>query len=168
MGCGTLNTGACHGDKRKRKTFVHAWVDFDNVSSMSMHSSILTRSTAMQTECLLHEPTGFGTFSASEWELSPEHSLMLPVQPGDVLQATQGTVWITIDGDVRDILLARGELHTATENAQLRLSGFDEPRVKVLSHRPVQARAWRDAQGWRHWLPLAQAWAHRRLAPLAL
>jgi hypothetical protein len=132
-----------------------------------MRSSNLYRSTAMPTDCLLSTP-GFGPFTASEWELSPEHSLMLPVQPGDLLQSTRGTVWITVDGDPRDTLLATGDLHTVGESAVLRLSGFDEPRVKVLSRRPVQARAWRDTQGWRHWLPMARAWAHRRLQATAV
>ncbi|MBX3608682.1 MAG: DUF2917 domain-containing protein [Hydrogenophaga sp.] len=121
----------------------------------------------MSTACLLPH-TGFGPFTASEWQLSPEHSLMLPVQPGDLLQSTQGTVWITVDGDPRDTLLATGDVHTVCENAVLRLSGFDAPRVKVLSRKPVQARVWRDTQGWSHWLPMARAWAHRRLQAGAL
>ncbi len=40
-------------------------------------------------------------------------------------------------------------------------AGFG-PFLKVLGRQPVQARAWRDSQGWRHWLPMARAWAHRR------
>lgn len=116
----------------------------------------------MSPHCLFQHP-GFGPFNINEWSLSPEHSLMLPVQPGDVLQSVHGTVWITVDGHPRDTLLAPGEVHTVGESAVLRLSGFDAPRVKVLSRRTVQARPWRDTRGWRHWLPMARAWAHRRL-----
>jgi hypothetical protein len=127
-----------------------------------MGGSNLYRSTAMPIDCLIQH-AGFGPFTVSEWDLSPEHSLMLPVQPGDLVQSIQGTVWITIDGHPRDTLLANGDLHTVSESAVLRLSGFDAPRVKVLSRQPVQAHVWRDMQGWRHWLPMARAWARRRL-----
>lgn len=121
----------------------------------------------MPTDCLLQDP-GLGPCVASEWELSPEHSLMLPVQPGDLVQSTRGTVWITVDGDPHDVLLANGELHTVSDSAVLRLSGFDDPRVKVISRRPLQARVWHDTKGWRHWLPMARDWAHRRLASAPL
>lgn len=121
----------------------------------------------MTTDCLLQH-ADFGPFSAGEWDLSPEHTLMLPVQPGDLLQSVHGTVWITVDGDPHDTLLANGDLHTITTSAVLRLSGFDAPRVKVLSRHPLQARAWRETQGWRHWLPMARAWAHRRLESATL
>ena len=116
----------------------------------------------MSTVCLLSHADP-GPFLASEWDLSPDHSLLLPVQPGDLLQALQGTVWITVDGDPRDLLLARGELHIVARAATLYLSGFDAPRLKLLSRRAVQADPWRDAPGWRHWLLWASGWARRRL-----
>ena len=45
-----------------------------------MGGSNLYRSTAMPLDCLIQH-AGFGPFTVSEWDLSPEHSLMLPVQP---------------------------------------------------------------------------------------
>ena len=57
--------------------------DLDNVSTASMGSSNLYRSTAMPIDCLIPH-AGFGPFTVSEWDLSPEHSLMLPVQPGSI------------------------------------------------------------------------------------
>lgn len=120
----------------------------------------------MSTVCLLSH-AGTGPFVASEWDLSPDHSLLLPVQPGDLLQALQGTVWITVDGDPRDLLLARGELHTVTDAATLRLSGFDAPRLKLLSRHAVQAQPAHGAPGWRHWLAWAGQWARRRFEAAA-
>lgn len=115
----------------------------------------------MNSFCFLSH-AGSAPLVASDWDLSPEHSLMLPVQPGDLLQALRGTVWITIDGDPRDLMLGCGDLHTVTQEAVLRVSGFDAPRLKLLSRRPVQAQPLHVARGWRDWLAWAATWAQRR------
>lgn len=112
----------------------------------------------MPTVCL-SRPKHFGLLSASEWALSSLQTLLLPVQRGDVLQALQGTVWITVDGQPQDLFLRGAETHTVVEDTRLHISGFDGPRLKVLSQRPLQVFQQREVSGWRNWLRKARFWA---------
>ena len=86
----------------------------------------------MSIVCLSHA-NDFGLFSASEWTLLPYKTIQLQVQRGDILQSLQGTVWITVDGQRQDLLLSVSDMHTVAEDAVLRVSGFDESRLMVVS-----------------------------------
>lgn len=111
----------------------------------------------MSTVCLSHT-NQFGLLSASEWTLSPLQTLLIPVQRGDLLQALQGTVWITLHGQPQDLFLSGAETHTMSQDALLHISGFDEPRFKVISQRPLRTLQCGDVSGWRSWLLKARFW----------
>lgn len=112
----------------------------------------------MSIVCLSHA-IDFGLYSASEWKLLPDKTFQLQVQRGDILQSLQGTVWITVRGQRQDLLLSGSDMHTVTEDAVLRISGFDESRLMVLSHRPVQMIDQHEASGWRNCLRTMRSWA---------
>jgi len=44
----------------------------------------------------------------------------------------------------------------------LRVSGFDESRLMVLSHRPVQMIEKHEVLGWHNWLRTMGSWALQR------
>ena len=115
----------------------------------------------MSIVCLSHA-NDFGLFSASEWTLLPYKTIQLQVQRGDILQSLQGTVWITVDGQRQDLLLCVSDKHTVAEDAVLRVSGFDESRLMVLSHRPVQMIEKHEVLGWHNWLRTMGSWALQR------
>lgn len=115
----------------------------------------------MSIVCLSHA-NDFGLFSASEWTLLPYKTIQLQVQRGDILQSLQGTVWITVDGQRQDLLLSVSDMHTVAEDAVLRVSGFDESRLMVLSHLPVQIIERHEVSGWHNWLRTMGSWALQR------
>jgi hypothetical protein len=69
----------------------------------------------MSTVCLSHT-NHFGLLSASEWTLLPLQTLLIPVQRGDLLQALQGTVWITLHGQPQDLGRAGDGVYTTNGN----------------------------------------------------
>ncbi|PKO65820.1 MAG: hypothetical protein CVU22_18205 [Betaproteobacteria bacterium HGW-Betaproteobacteria-16] len=111
----------------------------------------------MSTVCLSH-PDHFGLLIAREWALSPMQTLLLPLKRGDLLQSLQGTIWITVDGQRQDLFLSGSETHTVAEDARLHISGFDKPRLKVLSQCPLQVLQQREISGWRTWPRKARFW----------
>jgi hypothetical protein len=115
----------------------------------------------MSIVCLSHA-NDFGLLSASEWTLLPDKTIQLQVQRGDILQSLQGTVWITVDGQRQDLLLSVSDMHTVAEDAVLRVSGFDESRLMVLSHLPVQMIEKHEVSGWHNWLRTMGSWALQR------
>ena len=49
--------------------------------------------------------------------------LSLALQAGDQLRSERGTVWVTIDGQLQDILLAPGETYAVQQTGALNVSG---------------------------------------------
>jgi Protein of unknown function (DUF2917) len=62
------------------------------------------------------------------------------------LQVTAGTLWLTVDGEPDDRLLARGDRLDLPRGARALLQALDTP-ARALVH---------DAPDW--WQPLADAW----------
>jgi hypothetical protein len=68
--------------------------------------------------------------------------LRLALARGDHVRADAGTVWITIDGRVEDIVLGAGEVYTAPEDVAVNATGLNAGRLTVLGHRPLR---WQQA-----------------------
>lgn len=81
--------------------------------------------------------------------------LSLPLQAGDQLRGERGTVWVTIDGQLQDILLEAGQTYQvpaagAHNVTALKLSALDTACVSVLGRAPLTWRRARPeaAHGW--------------------
>lgn len=59
------------------------------------------------------------------------------VLPGDRLRSDCGTVWITIDGEQRDLLVEAGQVHTVDEAARLHVSALHVARLVVIGRAPA-------------------------------
>lgn len=86
----------------------------------------------------------------SEWRLSVEHSLQIGLRAGDVLRIQHGTVWLGADTAGKPLALNEGATYTASSDAVLLMTGSDDPRVMVLSGRPVTVSVRADYGAWRY------------------
>jgi hypothetical protein len=82
------------------------------------------------------------------FELHPRAPLRLRVDAGRHISAVAGTAWITIDGDLRDIILEPGDTHAFERPAHVMVQALGgdaqlvaEEGVEVESAHPV-ADAW--------------------------
>jgi hypothetical protein len=66
----------------------------------------------------------------------------------------QGTLWITHDGDVKDIVLERGQRYAADRNARMLVHALDAAELRLL-----------QAQGWAAPARVAASGKHARQAP---
>ncbi len=56
----------------------------------------------------------------------------LPARPGRSIECLSGSIWITQDGDLRDVVLAPGEAFAFDRRAEALLSAFADSRYLVL------------------------------------
>ena len=56
----------------------------------------------------------------------------LPVRVGRSVECLSGSIWITQDGDLRDIVLGPGEAFAFDRRTDALLSAFDDSRYIVL------------------------------------
>ena len=93
-----------------------------------------------------------------------EHDLLsVAVHPGDRLRGERGTVWITVDGELQDILLEPGQEHRVQQAGALNVSALHGACVSVLGALPL---AWRRVRPQR-WGAGVAGWVQqlgRRLA----
>lgn len=82
-------------------------------------------------------------------EISPRSPLRLRVDTGRHLSAVAGTAWVTIDGDLRDIILEPGDTHAFERPSRVMVQAMGgdaritiEEGVEIESGHPV-ADAWR-------------------------
>ena len=89
--------------------------------------------------------------------IAARRGLRLKAARGATLRAVQGTLWVTIDNDVRDIVLDPGESFVVDSNRPLVVMPLGEcATVDVRSAVPAGARPPRGAGSW-----LAALWPRR-------
>jgi len=106
------------------------------------------------------------------WELASGEFVRLDGARGTTLRVTRGTLWLTQERDVRDIVLSAGDAFTIERSGITLVEALDSATVCVLAHfvDEVRVRARRAALGQRvsDWLhPVGAADADRRGAPSA-
>ena|SRR5688500_3398023 len=57
----------------------------------------------------------------------------LPDAAGIQIGCTEGTVWLTLDGDSRDIILEAGEVFAATEHRRALIYALQPSRISLVS-----------------------------------
>jgi hypothetical protein len=71
-------------------------------------------------------------------QLGAHDLLLLRLQAGDRLRSERGTAWITIDGDLQDIVLEPGQVHTVEATRAVNLSAFGAACVDVRGREPLR------------------------------
>jgi hypothetical protein len=96
--------------------------------------------------------------------LAARRGLRLKAARGATLRAVQGTLWVTIDNDVRDIVLDPGESFVVDSNHPLVVMPLgDCATVDVRSAAPARDRPERGAAAW-----LGALWRRGTVAQAAL
>ena len=82
------------------------------------------------------------------WQLAPGQTMRLDGARGTRLEVTRGTLWITLEHDVRDIVVERGSgftidrggltLAEAQSDTSVAIEGRDADRVYIGMHRSLR------------------------------
>ncbi len=62
----------------------------------------------------------------------------LELQPGDRLRSDCGTLWLTVDGEQRDVLVDVGQVHRAERAGIVNVSALRDGCLVVLSRQPLR------------------------------
>jgi hypothetical protein len=81
--------------------------------------------------------------------LEARHAMSLTDAVGAEVAVLKGHVWLTTDGDLRDIFLAPGEVHAIGRGGLTLINAVEPSVLHVQAPRPAQPR-------WKRWL--MKAW----------
>lgn len=101
----------------------------------------------------------------SAMTLGREDLIALELQPGDRLRSDCGTLWITVDGEQRDVLVEVGQVHRAERAGTVNVSALRDGCLVVLSRQPL--RWHRVGASGSNWLSRVSASFTQALATLA-
>ena len=85
-------------------------------------------------------------FSSSGVLLAKDQTLSLPDAAGVRVASQSGTVWITQDGDPRDIVLAPGESVVLERSTPTIVQAFEPALITIADPKPVRRTA--SGSGW--------------------
>lgn len=94
----------------------------------------------------------------SAMTLGREDLIALELQPGDRLRSDCGTLWLTVDGEQRDVLVEAGQVHRAERAGIVNVSALREACLVVLSRQPLR---------WHRVSAMGSGWLSRALAGLS-
>ncbi len=101
-------------------------------------------------------PCSSGWVSTS-MPLNAQRLLALSLQPGDQVRSTSGLVWITVDGEPRDIVLDVGERFVVSAAAVHQVSALGTACASVATRGPLRWQrvgADRGLRGFGRWRAL--------------
>jgi hypothetical protein len=75
------------------------------------------------------------------WELAPRELVKLDGARGTTLRVTRGTLWLTLEGDLRDIVLAAGDSFTIDRGGLTLIEAQNSATVCVLARYIDERRA---------------------------
>ena len=101
-------------------------------------------------------------FSSSGVLLAKDQTLSLPDAAGVRVASQSGTVWITQDGDPRDIVLAPGESVVLERSTPTIVQAFEAALITIADPAPVRRAA--SGGGWFGRLRVAAERLHARPA----
>ena len=103
------------------------------------------------------------------WDLAPGELVKLDGARGTALRVTRGVLWITLENDLRDIVLAAGDTFTIDREGLTLVEAQGAASVCVLARHAdeVRGRTQRPSLAARaaDWLAAASAGVARRSAP---
>jgi hypothetical protein len=74
------------------------------------------------------------------WELAPSELVRLDGARGTTLRVTRGTLWITLENDTRDIVLAAGDSYMIDRGGLTLVEAQSASTVCVLAHHAEESR----------------------------
>lgn len=74
------------------------------------------------------------------WELTPRETIQLDGARGTTLRVTRGMLWITMENDTRDIVLAAGDTFTIDRGGLTLVEAQSAATVCVLAHHVDEIR----------------------------
>lgn len=100
------------------------------------------------------------------WHLEVRQQALLDDAQGTTLRVARGTLWITLEGDTRDIILSTGEAFTIDRPGRTIVEAQDRSTVWVEAASGLRAVAHGIARRFVHWVRVAvKTAANRRYAP---
>jgi hypothetical protein len=104
------------------------------------------------------------------WELGSKELVELDGARGTTLRVTRGTLWLTQEGDPRDIVLEAGDAYTIESGGLTIIEAQEAATVCVLSHHIDEIHVRHEAKapsgGFRGWLrSVAEGSLSRRWVP---
>ena len=82
----------------------------------------------------------------TRFELSRRDLVALPAVSGQVVRCQRGLLWLTRDGDLRDILLAAGQRWCVKGGGQLVISALEDAAFSITTEEGAAVRAVSGAQ----------------------
>jgi hypothetical protein len=74
------------------------------------------------------------------WELAPSELVRLPEARGTTLRVTRGRLWITLENDMRDIVLEAGDSYVIDRGGLTLVEAQKASTVCVLARNPEESR----------------------------
>jgi hypothetical protein len=74
------------------------------------------------------------------WDLAPGELVQLDGARGTTLRVTRGTLWITLEDDVRDVVLAAGDTFTIDRGGLTLVEAQEKATVCVLARHVTELR----------------------------
>lgn len=104
------------------------------------------------------------------WDLAPGELVQLDGARGTTLRVTRGTLWITLENDVRDVVLAAGDTFTIDRGGLTLVEAQNKATVCVLARHVTELRRRGERRGiaatFARWLgSIGAADRDRRFAP---
>jgi hypothetical protein len=104
------------------------------------------------------------------WELAAGELIGLDGGRGTTLRVTRGTLWLTFEGDTRDVVLGVGDVFTVDRGGLTLIEAQDSATVCVMAHHVEELRlrdgrpsVWARVSGWLE--GVAVAGIERKWAP---
>jgi len=100
------------------------------------------------------------------WNLALRQQVLLDDAQGTTLRVARGTLWITLENDTHDVVIADGESFTIDRPGRTIVEAQDRATVWVEQRSAARAFARRVASRVLHWARAAARSAeHRRFVP---
>jgi hypothetical protein len=74
-----------------------------------------------------------------ELDLPHRAIFTVPDSDGIAIECERGSVWVTLDDDPRDIVLAAGERFTSTSHRRALVSALESSRIAIAVPRPAMS-----------------------------
>lgn len=100
------------------------------------------------------------------WQLAPREHVLLDDAQGTTLRVTRGTLWITLEHDLRDVVISAGDVFTVDRPGRTIVEAQSRATVRVDLHSRGRAILRGIVRRLDRWMrAAAKAAEHRRYVP---
>lgn len=94
-------------------------------------AELVSRIVAVLRDGLAARPRGQAQATSTQHTLPERHTLTLPASQGRHIDCLQGCLWITQDGDPRDVVLQAGQRFSGDHGRRTLVHALEPARVRV-------------------------------------